>query len=111
VLKKNQVQSVRRKNFEKGFLLRVFLVEKDILHKSDHPFIVKLRYSFQDHTTLYFVMEYCPGGELFKHLKRKGKFDEDTVRFYAAEVVLALQYLHENLNIIYRYFNEKSSPK
>ena len=56
-------------------------------------------------------MEYCPGGELFKHLRRKGKFDEDAVRFYAAEVVLALQYLHENLNIIYRYFCEKGFPK
>jgi len=88
VLKKNQINSVK--------------IEKEVLQKADNPFIVKLRYSFQDHTTLYFVMEYCPGGELFKHLRRKGKFDEDTVRFYASEVILAIQYLHENLNVIYR---------
>jgi len=88
VLKKNHINSVK--------------IEKEVLQKADHPFIVKLKYSFQDHTTLYFVMEYCPGGELFKHLRRKGKFDEDSVRFYAAEVILAVQYLHENLNVIYR---------
>ena len=47
-------------------------------------------------------MDYCPGGELFMQLKKRGRFNEDTVQFYAAEVVLALQYLHDTLNIIYR---------
>jgi len=47
-------------------------------------------------------MDFCPGGELFMQLKKKGRFDEETTRFYTGEVVLALQYLHEKLDIIYR---------
>jgi len=78
------------------------LTEKNILQKADHPFVIRLRYSFQTESILYFVMDYCPGGELFMQLKKRGRFNEDTVQFYAAEVVLALQYLHDTLNIIYR---------
>ena len=47
-------------------------------------------------------MEYIPGGELFTHLRKSKKFTEDVARFYAAEILLALQYLHKDLNIIYR---------
>jgi len=50
------------------------------------------------------VMDYCPGGDLSHWMKKEGKFDEDIVRLYAAEMVLALQYLHETLNVIHRYF-------
>mmetsp|Transcript_6287 Transcript_6287/g.5704 ORF Transcript_6287/g.5704 Transcript_6287/m.5704 type:complete len:98 (+) Transcript_6287:622-915(+) len=47
-------------------------------------------------------MDYLPGGELFTHLKERGRFDEETAKFYAAEVILALDYLHTKLKIIYR---------
>lgn len=46
-------------------------------------------------------MEYCPGGELFNLLSKRGKFTEDQTRFYAAQIVLALEALH-NKNVIYR---------
>jgi len=52
-------------------------------------------------------MDYLPGGELFTHLKKRGRFDEETARFYACEVILALEYLHDKLDIIYRYSNQK----
>jgi len=78
------------------------LTEKNVLQKAQHPFVVRLRYSFQNETTLYLVMDFCPGGELFMQLKKKGRFSEDSVRFYAAETLLALHYLHEKLDIIYR---------
>jgi len=78
------------------------LTEKNVLQKAQHPFVVRLRYSFQNETTLYLVMDFCPGGELFMQLKKKGRFGEDSVRFYAAETLLALHYLHEKLDIIYR---------
>jgi len=78
------------------------LAEKSVLQKASHPFVVRLHYSFQSVSNLYFVMDFCAGGELFTHLKRKGKFLEETTLFYATEVILALEYLHDKLNIIYR---------
>ena len=78
------------------------VAENTILQKVSHPFIVKLHYSFQNESKLNFVMDYCPGGELFTHLKKRGKFGEPMTQFYAAEVILALDYLHEKLGIIYR---------
>ena len=75
--------------------------ERKILEKISHPFIVKLRYAFQNSKKLYFVIDYCPGGELFFHLQRCLKFDEDLTKFYAAQIVLAIEELHR-FNIIYR---------
>lgn len=68
----------------------------------EHPYVVNLRFSFQSESKAYLVTDYCSGGDLSRWIKKKGKFDEDVVRFYAAEIVLALQYLHEKLNIIHR---------
>jgi len=70
--------------------------------KSESPFIVKLRYAFQDETSLYYCIDYVPGGELFTYLKKNKKFTLEQTRFYAAEVLLALEYLHNVLNTIYR---------
>lgn len=54
------------------------IIERNILVKhSDHPFLVKIAYSFQTQSKLYFVLEYCPGGELFNLLYKKKKFTED----------------------------------
>jgi len=78
------------------------LTEKNVLQNASHPFIVGFHYSFQNNTTLYYVLDFCAGGELFTQLKKKGKFEEESVRFYTAEIVLGLQYLHEELNTIYR---------
>ena len=63
--------------------------------------MVKLYYSFQNEKKLYFVLEYCPGGELFNLLSKMKRFSEDHTRFYACQLVLALEYLHSK-NIIYR---------
>ena len=60
-----------------------------------HPFLVKFLGSAQDARHVRFVLEYVPGGELFSHLRRLGRFDEPAARFYAIEVVLALEYLHD----------------
>lgn len=70
-------------------------VERDILERFDHPFIMGLEYAFQDEERLYLIMEFVNGGELFFHLKQcRGGFDEERARFYAAEMILALDYLH-----------------
>mmetsp|Transcript_16722 Transcript_16722/g.42757 ORF Transcript_16722/g.42757 Transcript_16722/m.42757 type:complete len:427 (-) Transcript_16722:55-1335(-) len=75
--------------------------EKSILQKINHPFIVKLNYAFQTDDKLYMVLDYINGGELFFHLKKEGKFSEERVRLYAAEIVMALAHLH-SFGIVYR---------
>lgn len=57
-------------------------------------YLQSLKYSFQTNDRLCFVMEYVNGGELFFHLSRERVFSEDRTRFYGAEIVSALGYLH-----------------
>lgn len=75
--------------------------ERSVLGYVKHPFIVGLNMAFQSNDKLYFVLDYCAGGELFFHLGRLGKFPEPRARFYAAEIACAISYVH-NLGIIYR---------
>jgi len=63
--------------------------------------LVNLNYSFQSEDKLYFIMDYINGGELFFHLQREEKFNEGRVRFYCAEIVLGLEYLH-TCGVLYR---------
>jgi serine/threonine protein kinase len=75
--------------------------ERKVLEEIDNPFIVSLRFAFQTGDKLYMILDFFTGGELFFHLKQNGRFNEDRARFYAAEIVLALECLHKH-NIIYR---------
>jgi len=77
------------------------LAEKSVLSKVKHPFLAGLYYSFQSDNNLYFVMDFINGGELFHHLSIEGSFSEDRAKFYAAEILLGLEYLH-NTGVIYR---------
>ena len=77
------------------------LNEKAILAAVSSPFIVALLASFKDNSNLYMSMEVASGGELFSHLRRAGRFPESQCIFYAAQIVLALEYL-QTLNVIYR---------
>ncbi|KAJ3883133.1 AGC/RSK protein kinase [Lentinula edodes] len=112
-----KVYLVREKKTDKLFAMKVLskkemierkkikraLTEQEILATANHPFIVTLYHSFQSEGYLYFCMEYCMGGEFFRALQtRPGKcLSEDGSRFYAAEVVAALEYLHL-MGFIYR---------
>ena len=87
MIKRNQVEHIK--------------AERKIMELVDHPFIVKLKYAFQNPSKLYLVMDYCPGGELFFHIQRVERFNEEAVKFYGAQLVLAIEHLHKN-NIIYR---------
>nr|AML77598.1 putative LOV domain-containing protein [Dipsacus asper] len=77
--------------------------EREILDMLDHPFLPALYASFQTKTHVCLITDYCPGGELFLLLDRQPTkvLKEDAVRFFAAEVVVALEYLHCQ-GIIYR---------
>ncbi|XP_014286257.1 cAMP-dependent protein kinase catalytic subunit beta [Halyomorpha halys] len=93
VLEKHQILKMKQ--------LEHTLNEKKILQSTDFPFIIHMEYFFKDFVYLYFVMPYIPGGELFSHLRKAGKFSESTSVFYAAQVVLAIEFLH-SLDIAYR---------
>ena len=69
--------------------------------KLDFPFLLKLNYSFQCKANLYMLLDYEGGGTLFFHLNKKRRFNESEIVFYAAEIILTLEYLHRN-KIIYR---------
>ncbi len=111
-----KVFQVRRKKTGKFYAVKVMekdrilgnhkkveqaLTERQVLVEVRHPFIVQLHWTFQSRSHLYFVLEFCPGGELFFHLAKRGRFNEDTARFYFCEVLLGLEYLHAR-NILYR---------
>ncbi|BFZ60693.1 hypothetical protein YB2330_001735 [Saitoella coloradoensis] len=66
-----------------------------------HPFLTTLHSSFQTRTSLFMLLEFVPGGELFTHLRRAGHFPTPVAQFYAAEIVLALEFLHA-CGIVYR---------
>ncbi|XP_058219001.1 serine/threonine-protein kinase D6PK-like [Rhododendron vialii] len=77
--------------------------EREILESLDHPFLPTLYSHFETEKVSCLVMEFCPGGDLHVlRQKQPGKrFPEEAVRFYVAEVLLALEYLHM-LGIVYR---------
>ena len=77
------------------------LLEKEILQTIDYPLLCGLVFCFQTEERIYFVMPFLSGGELFQHLRKFRTFDEDKVRFYGAQIALALEYLHSK-GIVYR---------
>ncbi|CAO3687424.1 hypothetical protein G6F70_007273 [Rhizopus microsporus] len=93
VLKKRDIVNARQVEHTKN--------ERAVLVKMKDNFMVNLWGTFQDDTNLYMVLDFVAGGELFSLMRKRKKFDEDTARFYAAEVLLAICHLHQN-NIIYR---------
>ncbi|GAB4836330.1 3-phosphoinositide-dependent protein kinase 2 [Ancistrocladus abbreviatus] len=82
-------------------------LERIVLDQLDHPGIVRLYFTFQDSFSLYMALESCEGGELFDQITRKGRLSEDEARFYAAEVVDALEYIH-GLGLIHRDIKDSS---
>jgi len=93
ILKKSEVLRLKQVEHVKS--------ETKILAMIEHPFIVNLLTTFQDEKRLFLVLEFVNGGELFSHLRKEGRLPNDDARFYAGEITLAFQYLHDK-NIIYR---------
>ncbi|KLO18247.1 AGC/Akt protein kinase [Schizopora paradoxa] len=111
-----KVMQVRKKDTQRIYALKTIrkahiasrpgeithiLAERTVLALVNNPFIVPLKFSFQNPDKLYLVMSFVNGGELFYHLQREGKFDEARSRFYAAELLCALEHLH-GFNVVYR---------
>lgn len=110
-----KVLLVRKKDTQKLFAMKVLkkqlVLERDqientqaerrILGRLRHPFIVGLHYAFQTADKLYLCLDFCGGGELFGFLQQVRRLTEPHARLYAAEVLLALEYLH-NMEVVYR---------
>uniref|UniRef100_A0A1B6D3M7 protein kinase C n=1 Tax=Clastoptera arizonana TaxID=38151 RepID=A0A1B6D3M7_9HEMI len=78
------------------------LIERKVLALgTKHPFLCHLFCTFQTESHLFFVMEYLNGGDLMFHIQNEGRFDEGRARFYAAEIVSGLKFLHSK-GIVYR---------
>ncbi|PGH15755.1 AGC/PKA protein kinase [Polytolypa hystricis UAMH7299] len=93
VLKKQQVVKMKQVEHTND--------ERRMLQRVKHPFLITLWGTFQDSRNLYMVMDFVEGGELFSLLRKSQRFPNPVAKFYAAEVVLALEYLH-SMNIVYR---------
>ncbi|TKR59848.1 hypothetical protein L596_029461 [Steinernema carpocapsae] len=77
------------------------LQERLVMGQISHPFIVSLHYAFQTPAKLYMVMEFVRGGDMWSAMDRRGRFTDREVRFYAAELTLALEELHSR-GYVYR---------
>ncbi len=81
--------------------LKYAVKECNVLKGLSHPFAIQLHYAFQTSKALFLVLDYCDGGDLGELIAARGILTEGQARFYTAELVLAVEYLHEH-NIIYR---------
>lgn len=75
--------------------------ERDLMVKINCPFIVNIKFAFQDSVKLYIITEFMQGGEMFFHLHKEKKFSDEKTRFYVIEMVLAIEFLHKN-KMLYR---------
>ncbi|KAI7900986.1 kinase-like domain-containing protein [Cokeromyces recurvatus] len=110
-----KVYAVRKKDTNRIYAMKVLkksriisrsevthtMAEKTVLARVKNPFIVPLKFAFQSPDKLYLVLAFINGGELFRHLQEQGKFNEEKARFYTAELLCALECLHD-FNVIYR---------
>ncbi|RHZ04509.1 hypothetical protein DYB31_013675 [Aphanomyces astaci] len=106
VQKKDSSKLYAMKVLKKDWVMNKDLVtqtmaERRILQEANHPYIVQLRFAFQNNDKLYMVMDYYSGGSLRQVLRRRGRFSIKRARFYLAEILLAIAHLHAS-NILYR---------
>lgn len=95
------MKTIRKDLLLEKTLIDHCLLEKEVLMKVDHPFMVNMEYVFQTDNRIFFIMEFVRGGELYRHLRAEKQFSEKRAKFYSMQVALAIGHLHER-NIVYR---------
>ena len=94
-LREYAVKVLDKRHIIKEKKVKYVNIEKDTLNRlNDHPGIVRLYYTFQDERSLYFVLDLASNGELLGVLKSIGTFDEECTRFYGAQILDAIDYMH-----------------
>ncbi|GKZ20385.1 pkb-activating kinase-like protein [Aspergillus brasiliensis] len=101
-LKEYAIKILDKRHIIKEKKVKYVNIEKDTLNRlTEHPGIVRLYYTFQDERSLYFVLDLCKGGELLGVLKRMTSFDEECTRFYGAQILDTIDYMHKR-GVIHR---------
>ncbi|KAJ5174648.1 Serine/threonine-protein kinase PKH2 [Penicillium canariense] len=101
-LKEYAIKILDKRHIIKEKKVKYVNIEKDTLNRlTDHPGIVRLYYTFQDERSLYFVLDLCQGGELLGVLKRMTTFDEECTKFYGAQILDTIDYMHKR-GVIHR---------
>ena len=96
------VKAIRKLRIKKKKQIERIQLERRVLELvSEHHFLMECRIAFQSNSTLYIGLEFCDGGELFFHLSKFKRFPEPVVRFYAAQIICAIGFLHRH-GIVYR---------
>ena len=101
-LKEYAIKVLDKRHIIKEKKVKYVSIEKDTLNRlTDHPGVVRLYYTFQDTNSLYFVLDVASGGELLGVLKKLTTFNEECTRFYGAQILDTIDYMHSR-GVIHR---------
>ncbi|KAK8006528.1 AGC/PDK1 protein kinase [Apiospora marii] len=101
-LKEYAIKVLEKRHIIKEKKIKYVNIEKDTLNRlTEHPGIVRLYYTFQDENSLYYVLDLCNSGELLGVLKKTGTFDVECARFFGAQILDSIEYMHSR-GVIHR---------